>query len=133
MSGVTYSIPPGGVRPHHLNGQQSGEPPVYGCRAWVNFNGSGVVAINESGNVSSVTDNGVGDYTVNFLEPMQDKYYSVVTGGYRDDSDGSISNISLRGCVDDSTVTANGFRVLTANGLATAFLDFPVVTAAVFR
>src|SRR6056300_295252 len=39
---------------------------AYGCRAWVNFNGSGTLAIRSSGNVSSVTDNGTGDYTVNF-------------------------------------------------------------------
>jgi hypothetical protein len=38
---------------------------AYGCRAWVNFNGTGTVAIRASGNVSSITDNGVGDYTVN--------------------------------------------------------------------
>src|SRR5210317_2657781 len=39
---------------------------AYGCRAWVNFNGSGTVAIRAGGNVSSITDNGVADYTVNF-------------------------------------------------------------------
>ncbi len=36
---------------------------AYGCRAWVNFNGTGTVAIRGSGNVSSITDNGTGDYT----------------------------------------------------------------------
>ena len=44
----------------------SGEAPIYACRAWVNFNGTGTVAIRASGNVSSITDNGTGDYTVNF-------------------------------------------------------------------
>jgi hypothetical protein len=39
---------------------------AYGCRAWVNFNGSGTVAIRDSKNVSSITDNGTGNYTVNF-------------------------------------------------------------------
>jgi len=50
---------------------------AYGCRAWVNFNGSGTVAIRASGNVSSITDNGVGDYTVNFTNAMPDANFSV--------------------------------------------------------
>ena len=49
---------------------------AYGCRAWVNFNGTGTVAIRGSGNVSSITDNGVGDYTVNFANAMPDANYS---------------------------------------------------------
>lgn len=52
--------------------------PTYGCRAWVNFNGTGTVAIRGSGNVSSITDNGTGDYTVNFTTAMPDRNYSVV-------------------------------------------------------
>ena len=50
---------------------------AYGCRAWVNFNGTGTVAIRGSGNVSSITDNGTGDYTVNFTTAMPDVNYSV--------------------------------------------------------
>ena len=49
---------------------------AYGCRAWVNFNGTGTVTIRGSGNVSSITDNGVGDYTVNFTTAMVDVNYS---------------------------------------------------------
>ena len=49
----------------------------YKCRAWVNFNGTGTVAIRASGNVSSITDNGVGDYTVNFTTAMPDANYAV--------------------------------------------------------
>jgi len=56
---------------------------AYGCRAWVNFNGTGTVAIRESGNVSSITDNGLGDYTVNFTTAMPDSSYSgVLTVSY---------------------------------------------------
>ena len=58
----------------------SGTAPVYACRAWVNFNGTGTVAIGASGNVSSITDNGTGDYTVNFSTAMPDANYSVVSG-----------------------------------------------------
>ena len=48
---------------------------AYGCRAWVNFNGTGTPAIRASGNVSSITDNGTGDYTVNFTTAMPDVNY----------------------------------------------------------
>jgi hypothetical protein len=51
---------------------------AYGCRAWVNFNGTGTVAIRGSGNVSSITDNGTGDYTVNFTTAMADVNYAPV-------------------------------------------------------
>jgi len=50
---------------------------AYGCRAWVNFNGTGTVAIRASGNVSSITDNGTGDYTVNFTTAMPDANYNI--------------------------------------------------------
>ena len=49
---------------------------AYGCRAWVNFNGTGTVAIRASGNVSSITDQGVGLYAVNFTTAMPDASYS---------------------------------------------------------
>ena len=51
---------------------------AYGCRAWVNFDGTGTPAIRASGNVSSITDNGTGDYTVNFTTAMPDANYSLV-------------------------------------------------------
>ena len=50
---------------------------VYTCKAWVNFNGTGTVAIRAAGNVSSITDNGTGDYTVNFTTAFADANYSV--------------------------------------------------------
>ena len=56
----------------------SGSAPLFAARAWVNFNGTGTVAIRASGNVSSITDNGTGDYTVNFTTAMSDANYSGV-------------------------------------------------------
>jgi hypothetical protein len=50
---------------------------AYGCRAWVNFNGTGTVAIRASGNVTSITDNGTGDYTINFTNAMPNANYGV--------------------------------------------------------
>jgi len=55
----------------------TGSAPVYACRAWVNFDGTGTVSIRDSGNVSSITDNGTGTYTVNFATAMEDANYGV--------------------------------------------------------
>jgi hypothetical protein len=56
----------------------SGSAPVYACRAWINFNGTGTVAIRGSGNVSSITDVSVGHYIVNFTTAMPNANYSAV-------------------------------------------------------
>lgn len=55
----------------------AGSAPVYAPRAWVNFNGTGVVAIRAAGNVSSILDNGTGDYTANITVAMPDADYAV--------------------------------------------------------
>lgn len=57
-----------------------GLDPKVNCRAWVNFNGTGTVAIRAQFNVSSITDNGTGDYTVNFTNAMADADYTVGGG-----------------------------------------------------
>lgn len=60
---------------------------AYGCRAWVNFNGTGTVAIRASGNISSIFDNGTGDYTVNFTTAMPDANFATtvqaLSGGWK--------------------------------------------------
>lgn len=59
----------------------AGSAPVFACRAWVNFNGTGTVAIRASGNVSSITDSGVGTYVVNFLTQLPSVNYVVSPSG----------------------------------------------------
>jgi hypothetical protein len=71
---------------------------AFGCRAWVNFNGTGTVAIRASGNVSSITDNGTGDYTVNFTTAMSDANYCPVAIGY-------VDNVSLSLCASVTEAT----------------------------
>jgi hypothetical protein len=71
----------------------TGSAPLFACRAWVNFNGTGTVAIRASGNVSSITDNGTGDYTVNFTNAMPDANYNAV--GCAGNSDPSIGDRQL--------------------------------------
>jgi hypothetical protein len=76
---TTDKIADANITAAKLNGAQSGSAPIYAARAWVNFNGTGTVAIRASGNVSSITDNGTGDYTVNFTTAMADANYAVVS------------------------------------------------------
>ncbi len=78
---VTADIANAAITAAKLDGAQNGSAPIYAARAWVNFNGTGTVAIRASGNVSSITDNGTGDYTVNFTTAMSDANYSVVAMG----------------------------------------------------
>lgn len=52
---------------------------AYGCRAWILFNGTGTPSITKGGNVSSITDNGIGNYTVNLTNSMPDANYTCVT------------------------------------------------------
>jgi hypothetical protein len=62
----------------------SGTAPIYACRAWVNFDGTGTPAIRASGNVSSITDNGTDNYTVNFTTAMPDVNYATSVYATRD-------------------------------------------------
>lgn len=105
----------------------AGSAPVFACRAWVNFNGTGTVAIRASGNVSSITDNGVGDYTVNFTTAMQDANYAISTS-CSDDSNVPVANIKGTGA--DSLTTS--CKILVNNGVGGA-LDRTVVCVMLFR
>ena len=97
---TTDKIADANITAAKLNGAQSGSAPIYAARAWVNFNGTGTVAIRASGNVSSITDSGVGLYTVNFTTAMPDANYAVAVAG------GSISNQPAYGTWDTPTTTS---------------------------
>lgn len=101
----------------------------YLAKAWVNFNGTGTVAIRASGNVSSITDNGTGDYTVNFTSAMADANYAVSGVAGLDGVGGSTgSSIKIR---DDLTApTASAVRVTYVGSV---FSDATRVTIAIFR
>jgi hypothetical protein len=103
---------------------------AYGCRAWVNFNGTGTVAIRASGNVTSITDNNTGDYTINFTTAMPDINYSV-TGAV---NEGSTDNAlpARIAQLRRSTPTTSSFRIGISNLSNTAF-DAEYVFFQVFR
>ncbi len=65
------------------NLQTTGGAGLYPARAWVNFNGTGTVAIRADGNVSSITDNGSGLYTANFTSSMSDANYALSASASR--------------------------------------------------
>lgn len=112
----------------------TGIAPFYACRAWVNFNGTGTVAIRASGNVSSITDNGVGRYTLNFATAMPDANYSMA-GGTNESSVPTADE--LVGIVGISRRTSTPFTTSTAdisvmNRLGSA-VDYTFVTVQFFR
>jgi hypothetical protein len=100
-------------------------------RAWVNFNGTGTVAIRASGNVSSITDNGVGDYTINFTTAMPDANYSAVASSYG----GADANNDSFASVGYGIYANAGFDMHTSQpgGSGANRYDPPYVSVAVFR
>jgi hypothetical protein len=115
----------------------SGTAPLYMCRAWVNFNGTGTVAINASGNVSSITDNGTGDYTVNFTTAMVDaNYCAQLLGVGRETSSGTTQASGLHSTdnINATTYTTSAVRVaMNKLGSLTGFNDCNPVLVAIFR
>jgi hypothetical protein len=95
---ITADIADAAITAAKLDGAQSGSAPIYGARAWVNFDGTGTVAIRASGNVSSITDNGTGNYTVNFTTAMTDANYNFVATTDGDGTNGGV-------CFKDNTVS----------------------------
>jgi hypothetical protein len=112
--------------------------PEFQCRAWVNFNGTGTVAIRASGNVSSITDNGTGDYTVNFTTAMTDTNYAQLGSTQRNTS-ANATAVHIT-CNTHSSATARStgsVRVVTSvAGTGTEAgtpIDCEAVYVAIFR
>lgn len=108
--------------------QNSSGQERFTASAWVNFNGTGTVAIRAAGNVSSITDNGVGDYTVNFTTPMPDVNYSF-TGGCTQAAQGT--NVFLFGNLL-ATQLAGSLRI-NVNQAGVGLIDSTVTSVAIFR
>jgi hypothetical protein len=104
--------------------------PQFACRAWVNFNGTGTVAIRASGNVSSITDNGTGDYTVNFITAMPDANYMVAGTAQRNATNDGGNSLALKQGV--TALTTSSVRVGTLYA-GSSNEDCPQVHVAIFR
>ena len=94
---------------------------AYGCRAWVNFNGTGTVAIRASGNVTSITDVGTGDYTVNLTTAMPDTNYCIV----KQDSN--------RGVGESNVTTTSTYSIVCRQNTTDTAVDVSYIASAIFR
>jgi hypothetical protein len=92
------------------------------CKAWVNFNGTGTVAIRASYNVSSITDNGTGNYTVNFTNALSDSNYAFVFG----------NNNADRNC-ESLTLATDSFQLGAWTIETNTRIDLSVISVAIFR
>lgn len=104
----------------------------YLAQAWVNFNGTGTVAIRASGNVSSITDNGVGDYTVNFTSAQTDANYSVVCGQFDSNNGRGFGVFDARSTAPGTYQLAGSVRLRNA-AVSTDTLDVINASVAIFR
>lgn len=107
-----------------------GDAPIFACRAWVNFNGTGTVAIRASGNVSSITDNGIGNYTINLTKAMPDDKYSVVGSSNNSANNAYLYVVVLNGSIQQTTSSV-GFFVKRGGDHVNS--DNSVVNISVFR
>jgi hypothetical protein len=106
------------------------------CRAWVNFNGEGTVAIRASFNVSSITDNGTGDYTVNFTTALPDANYSASLSLSNKSSSNAAIMIGQLNCNPSNVIvppTTTALRFTTWFYNAAATNDANYVNVSVFR
>ena len=122
-SGVAMAANHAGVKTA-LNA--SGSASIYACRSWVNFNGTGTVAIRDSGNVSSITDNASGDYTVNLTTAMPDSNFCALGTGSQKQNLSGVRNLQVQAPLTTSTV-----RVLTDP--ITGLYDLEDIFVAVIR
>lgn len=132
---VTADIADANVTAAKLSGAQTGSAPIYGCRAWVNFDGTrneadtgastngANVKIRASGNVTSVLKNGTGDYTVTFTTAMVDANYSAHWHG-GDGNGRAWSSASARYLTTSIRSDLSG---------GNTFYDAAVVNVAIFR
>lgn len=99
---------------------------AYGCRAWIEFNGTGTPSAYASGNISSITDNGTGDYILNFSTAMPDANYSAIgtVGGRASTFAGYV--------LTTLDFTSANIRVYVVNG-SNAAVDVNAVSVAIFR
>jgi len=115
----------------------SGSAPSYSARAWVNFNGIGTVAIKASGNVSSITDNGTGDYTINFTTAMSDANYaaSAFTCAYTINFGGALPAYYPTGTSTyiPQTKTTSAARILTGYTNVGGLIDNAEMSFIIYR
>ena len=108
--------------------------PFYPTRAWVRFNGIGTPTVLGSGNISSITKNGPGDYTLNFATPMPDANYSVVATGQTHTSGGHQAGDNVfMSIYNGASITQNSVRINSQLGNANSGVDMATVCVTITR
>jgi hypothetical protein len=137
---TTADIADANITATKLSGAQTGAAPIYGCRAWVNFDGTrnaadtgastngANVKVRASGNVTSVLKNGTGDYTVTFTTAMTDANYCVVANIGND----AITPADTVRTFASRSLTTSSFRLIgnRTDGLAQ---DQSICCTSIFR
>jgi len=108
----------------------SGSAPMYAARAWVNFNGTGTPSIRAGGNVSSITDNGRGDYTINFANALPDANYAIA-GFATYPFSGDVLGLVSYG--NDFAPASGSVRIKTGDTASSNLRDSEFVNVAIFR
>lgn len=107
----------------------AGTIPVQDIKAWVNFNGTGTVAIRASSNVTSITDNNTGNYTINFTSALADANFCVTGAAKLTDNNTAASN-NLSVAPYSFTTTAVSIMIIDGGGAAR---DPAITGVAIFR
>lgn len=115
--------------PNALNA--SGTAPIYACRAWVNFNGTGTVAIRTSGNMSSITDVNTGRYVLNTITAFADANYCATFGAKRQNETSNVAG-SIAETNTPSTRTSSSLGI-TVSDSGTGYLDSDTICIALTR
>jgi hypothetical protein len=106
------------------------------AKAWVNFNGTGTVAIRAQMNVSSITDNGTGDYTVNFTSALADGNYAVTGIGTSVANGDPGSNVVVIKAPSESsaatTYTTSAVRIITGR-FSSQIVDLGYISVVIHR
>ena len=117
--------------------QDTNSVEMYLCKAWVNFNGTGTVAIRDSGNVSSISDIGTGDYIINFATAMPDTNYAALGTWSTTDNNwnGAFNSAMVIGGNGANSYTAHysTTQVGVHNYAGSVATDIEQVNVAVFR
>jgi hypothetical protein len=105
------------------------------ARAWVNFNGTGTVAIRASFNVTSITDNATGNYTVNFTTALADANYTALLSSVGATTNEMSRIVGIRGvtATGATTKTTTQLRVISGQGWSAGLLDNAEMNVTIFR
>ena len=110
----------------------SNQPAMVGAaKAWVNFDGTGTVAIRAAFNVSSITDNGTGDYTVNFTNAFSDSNYAV--SSISSDSSKTVARIVGAGSSGNTTYSTTAVGLSCRRTDTLVIEDMSIVNVIIFR